>query len=126
MLQAPISTGDLLDRISILEIKKSRLIDASRRRNVERELEILRACFQANFNETEIDKFIRSLYEVNRKLWDIEDTIRDCERGMDFGPKFIHLARSVYMTNDIRAQIKRKINELLHSDIIEEKCYSAY
>lgn len=124
---APIAPGELLDKISILEIKAERISDPDKRRNIERELELLTGLWHGSARETaEISELRAELKSVNETLWTIEDEIRDCERRRDFGARFIELARSVYRTNDRRAAIKRQINERLGSAIIEEKSYTAY
>ena len=107
---AEISVGELMDKISILEIKQKNLKDKEKIKIVSKELESLNTCFQKDVHITDQ---IKSLYEdlkkINTKLWNIEDGKRDCERNGDFGEKFIKLARSVYIENDQRAKIKNKI-----------------
>jgi len=119
-----ISWGELFDRIVILEIKSERLTNQAALENVGRELAGLReaAAGVAADNEILIGR-IADLREVNVALWDIENAIRACERNADFGDTFIQLARSVYKKNDKRAFIKREINLLLGSALIEEKSY---
>jgi hypothetical protein len=126
-LSVPLSPGELLDKISILEIKVERIADPDKRHNVERELDLLTGLWHAGALETaDITAKRRELKQINQSLWDIEDALRDCERADDFSERFVELARSVYRTNDRRAQVKRQINELLGSNIIEEKSYAAY
>ena len=126
-ISVPISPGELLDKISILEIKSERIGDAHKRANVERELDLLTGLWHAESAETgEITALRAELRTLNERLWDIEDEIRDCERAGDFGDRFVELARSVYKTNDRRAAVKRAINEALGSTIIEEKSYASY
>ncbi|GAB4172938.1 MAG: DUF6165 family protein [Wenzhouxiangellaceae bacterium] len=126
-ISAPLAPGEVLDKISILEIKRERISDPDRRANVERELDLLTGLWHASALETaEISHLRSELRQVNERLWEIEDEIRDCERRRDFGDRFIELARAVYRTNDQRAAIKRRINEALDSAIIEEKSYTAY
>ena len=120
----PVSLGELLDKITILEIKTERIADAAKLENVNRELELLRAACPTEMNR--IDELRRELKAVNEQLWTIEDEIRDCERNGDFGRRFVELARSVYKTNDRRADIKRKINLVAGSRLMEEKSYSGY
>ena len=126
-IPVPISPGELLDKISILEIKSERIGDAVKRANVERELDLLTGLWHAEAAETaEVTKLRAELKSLNEALWSIEDEIRDCERAGEFGDRFVGLARSVYRTNDRRAAVKRAINEALGSTIVEEKSYAAY
>jgi hypothetical protein len=124
---AEISVGELMDKISILEIKQKNLKDKEKIKIVSKELESLNSCFQKDVHITDQ---IKSLYEdlkkINTKLWNIEDGKRDCERNGDFGEKFIKLARSVYIENDQRAKIKNKINKLSGSNISEVKSHEKY
>jgi hypothetical protein len=114
-------------RITILEIKAARVSDPDKLRNVRAELETLRTARDRTVLPTDaLASLTAKLRDVNVALWDIEDGIRECERAGDFGPQFVELARSVYRNNDERAAIKRKINVLLGSQIIEEKSYSAW
>ena len=126
-LQVPISPGELIDKITILEIKSQRMSDAAKLHNVRTELALLSATWQASpFSKTDISAEWTGLREVNARLWDIEDDIRDEERGGRFGERFIELARAVYVTNDERAAIKRRINTRLGSALVEEKSYADY
>jgi hypothetical protein len=124
---AEISVGELMDKISILEIKQKNLKDKEKIKIVSKELESLNTCFQKDVHITDQ---IKSLYEdlkkINTKLWNIEDGKRECERNGDFGEKFIKLARSVYIENDQRAKIKNKINKLSGSNISEVKSHEKY
>lgn len=122
-----VSWGELLDKISILEIKRERLTDPAQLANVEREHGRLCETRDAEIPAgTDIATQVDALRRVNEALWEIEDDIRDCERNGEFGTRFIELARSVYKTNDRRAALKRELNDALGSDLIEEKSYSAY
>lgn len=122
-----LSPGEVLDRLTILEIKSERMTDAAKLANVRHELDELAAMVVRKIPQRpEIKALHDELKDINGKLWDIEDDIRDCERAGDFGEKFVELARAVYRTNDSRAAVKRKINEALGSDIIEEKSYAPY
>jgi Family of unknown function (DUF6165) len=124
-LAIPSPLGDVADRITILTIKSERMHDPARLANVRRELaEISAAFFAAVARTPAFDALFARLAAVNAQLWDIEDAIRLCEARGDFGPEFVRLARSVYQTNDIRAAIKREINALLGSDLVEEKSYT--
>ena len=123
----PGSPGELIDKITILEIKFGKILDVSKRMNVGRELEALSISLEQNIIiSTELAALKLNLKKVNEVLWDIEDDIRSCERKSDFGPIFVKLARSVYFQNDRRAALKKEINVLLGSDIIEEKSYAKY
>ena len=122
-----IAPGELIDKITILEIKAEQITDAAKLANVRTELGILAAARdQAIARSAQLNEFTSQLKQVNQALWDIEDDIRLCEKAKDFGPKFIELARSVYFQNDRRAAVKRQIKELLGSRIIEEKAYQPY
>lgn len=119
--------GELIDKITILQIKSERIDDALKRANVNYELATLtNALALAVETSGQISELSTQLKAVNEKLWDIEDKIRDCERREDFGPRFIELARSVYRLNDDRAKLKRTINTLLGARIVEEKSYAVY
>ena len=126
-LMVPISPGELIDKITILEIKSQRMTDAAKLHNVRTELALLTETWRASpFSATDIRAEWDALREVNGKLWDIEDRIRDRERDGDFGAEFIELARAVYVTNDERAVLKKKINTRLGSTLVEEKSYADY
>ncbi len=122
-----VAPGELIDKITILEIKLGRITDEAKLKNVRIEWETLtRARDEAVSRSPEMDALTADLKSINEELWVIEDDIRDCERNKDFGDTFVKLARAVYVTNDRRADVKRKINELLGSRIVEEKSYAAY
>ena len=122
-----IPVGDFLDKLSILEIKSERIQDTTKLANIRRELDVLRATWQASsYAQSDITTEYAHLKTVNESLWDIEDQIRDQERAKDFGERFIELARAVYQTNDQRAEIKRTLNVKLGSALVEEKSYSDY
>ena len=124
---APVSWGELLDKITILDIKAERIADADKLANVRREREALVAvAAQADTARPEVAALIDELRAVNTTLWEVEDEIRDCERTKDFGPRFVELARQVYHTNDRRAALKRDLNRQLGSELVEEKSYQAY
>lgn len=124
---AEISVGELLDKISILEIKQNNLNDKEKIKIVSRELESLRNTLEKNVQLTdEIKSLYKNLKDINIKLWGIEDAKRDCERNKNFGESFIQLARSVYLENDNRAKIKNKINILSGSNLLEVKSYDKY
>lgn len=126
-LLTPVSPGELLDKLTILDIKIERITDAAKLANVRRERELLEQVWQESGLETEVVRELRAVLKaVNEKLWVIEDDIRDEERAGRFGQRFIELARAVYVTNDERAAIKKAINQSLGSEIVEEKSYSDY
>jgi hypothetical protein len=122
-----ISPGELIDKITILEIKSERIIDAAKLGNVRYELELLGAARAGSLAASaELDRLARELKSVNETLWEIEDDIRACEAAGDFGPRFVELARAVYRTNDRRAALKREIGALFGSKLVEEKSYKEY
>lgn len=126
-ITVPVSWGEFVDKITILEIKMDRIQDREKRENISRELQALSLIFKRNCPEPEKIKELKyKLREVNEKLWVIEDDIRRCEKEGDFSQRFIDLARSVYINNDKRAGLKREINTVLHSDFFEEKSYEDY
>ncbi|MFQ5763504.1 MAG: DUF6165 family protein [Rhodospirillales bacterium] len=126
-ITAEISPGELIDKITILEIKLDRIEDAEKLVNVQAELETLAAARDAAIEPTaDLDRLTAGLKAVNERLWEIEDQIRACERDKDFGDRFVELARGVYGNNDERSRLKREINVLLGSRLIEEKSYAAY
>jgi len=123
----PISPGELLDKITILQIKSERIADPAKVANVRTELEMLDKVWrQAVDEDDEIAALTAELKSVNEALWEIEDDIRDEERNRRFGERFIELARAVYVTNDERANAKKKVNLHLNSSIVEEKSYQDY
>ena len=124
IINAPISIGELVDKITILEIKKDKLQN-SKLKNVLKELSYLRELIEKHKIDITDDLFFQ-LKEVNLSLWNIEDQIRIKEKNKEFDNTFIELARSVYFKNDKRAEIKKSINQLFNSEIIEEKFYSDY
>ncbi|MDR2013321.1 MAG: DUF6165 family protein [Rhodanobacter sp.] len=127
LLSVPISCGELIDKITILEIKSERIGDPAKRANVRVELELLNATWKsAAVSRTDISSEWVRLRAVNEALWDIEDHIRLKEKARAFDAQFIELARAVYFRNDERAAIKREINEKLGSTLIEEKSYQDY
>lgn len=123
----PVSWGEIIDKITILEIKAEQLTDPAKLANVNKELAELVAVREREFpNHAQLAVVAAELKAINQKLWVIEDDVRDCERAKDFGAKFVELARAVYFTNDERAALKRKVNDLLGSALIEEKSYAPY
>jgi len=123
----PISPGELLDKITILEIKSERIESTEKKANVNKELAMLNSVWAEAVTEDEEIKAMRSeMKSINETLWVIEDDVRDEERDKRFETRFIELARSVYVTNDQRADVKKRINLYLKSDIVEEKSYQDY
>ena len=120
----PVSWGELLDKITILEIKRDRIAAADKRANVLRELGVLARVAAAVEGVGGLAALVFRLKGVNRDLWEIEDAIREEEARREFGARFVALARAVYVTNDRRAAIKREINRLLGSALVEEKSYA--
>jgi hypothetical protein len=126
-IRVDVAPGELIDKITILEIKQQRISDQAKQRNVTTELAVLNEAVRRSVDSSpQLQHIQTELHDVNGQLWDIEDEIRICERDQEFGPRFIQLARAVYQTNDRRAALKRQINELLGSAIIEEKDYQDY
>ena len=121
---APVSLGELIDKITILEIKQINMTGI-KLKNVDKELKLLRKIIQDENLEIDID-LINNLKEVNNNLWEIEDNIRIKESNQEFDKEFIQLARSVYKENDKRASIKKEINEKYNSELVEEKSYNNY
>ena len=122
-----ISPGELLDKISILEIKLEKVKDKDRQKRIKNEYDILKKVQNSSIEMSDkIKDLYRSVSNVNIKLWDIEDKIRICEQNKDFGKNFIELARGVYFNNDKRAKLKNEINEILKSNIREIKQYENY
>ena len=125
-LVAEISAGELIDKITIFQIKLDHIQDPTKRANIQREYDSLAQTLDgAIAPEIEIARLRGELEAVNRELWRIEDEIRDKERAGDFGSEFIALARAVYQTNDLRAELKRRINLVTGSKIVEEKSYAS-
>ena len=126
-IEVPISPGELIDKLAILEIKVERIADPKSRANVVRERDALAKVRDRAVRATPaLSRLAGDLKAVNAELWRIEDELRDCERRGDFGADFIALARAVYRTNDRRAALKREINTLLGSELVEEKSYTRY
>jgi hypothetical protein len=127
VVKIPVSWGELFDKLTILEIKQARIDNQQKLANINKELEALRqVCSDHQLPEESLQEVIDDLRRTNESLWEIEDDIRSCERNKDFSDTFVKLARAVYKTNDRRAEIKLRINQLLGSELIEEKSYEAY
>ena len=126
-IKVPVSPGELLDKITILRIKSRRMTDAEKLANVRLELDALESLWSSSaYALIDVEGDVNALLAVNERLWSIEDDIRDKERAQDFGADFIRLARAVYIENDERAAIKRRLNLKLGSALIEEKSYREY
>ena len=126
IINTPISLGELIDKISILVIKEKKIKDEKKNNLIREELTLLRKTLNEAANNNSINNYLNQLIDVNSALWKIEDEIRDCEKNKKFDQKFIELARSVYITNDRRAEIKLEINNKFGSKIVEVKSYKKY
>ena len=126
-INVPISPGELVDKITILEIKKEFIKNDNKLKNINHEYDLLMQIYMTQISETNgISELKNKLKEINLELWKIEDDIRDCEREKSFSETVIELARSVYFTNDRRSKVKLEINLLLNSNLVEEKSYKDY
>jgi hypothetical protein len=126
-VEIPVAVGELIDKITILEIKVARFRDATKIANAQAELALLYQRRNASLAaESALNAIETQLKAVNERIWELEDAIRSCERRQDFGPTFVAAARSIYRANDERAALKRKINLTTGSQLIEEKSYAAY
>jgi len=126
MVQVPVSVGELIDKLSILQVKKTKITDEKKLEYINNEFELLynMSCFYLDIEE--INLAYHKLVETNLKLWDVEDKLRILESNKDFQEYFIDLARKVYYTNDERFRIKNDINEITNSEIREQKSYEKY
>lgn len=129
-MKIEVSNGEILDKYTILEIKLSEIKDENKLKNVQHEYNVLSPIVKRIYEEvtdsSKLKEFHEGLLAINKKLWKIEDDIRECERNKDFGQTFIDLARAVYFTNDDRSVVKKEINILTGSDLVEEKSYEDY
>ena len=126
-LQVPVSVGEVLDKITILQIKLAHISDAAKRTNIQNELDALLPLVAGDaFTTDQMQALMAELKSVNEALWDIEDDIREKEAAKSFDAEFIRLARAVYITNDKRAEIKKQINLVTGSALVEEKSYESY
>jgi peptidoglycan hydrolase CwlO-like protein len=123
-MKIEVSNGEIADKLSIVEIKLKHIKDAEKLKNLQTEYEVLNKAVAKIIAKNH--EYYQELLKINQELWNIEDTIRDLERAKDFGEKFIKTARAVYFTNDKRSEVKRKINELTGSLLVEEKSYQKY
>ena len=126
LINIPISLGELVDKISILIIKQKNITDETKLDHVKKELDFLQKTLMNYVQQEEINNYLENLININSKLWNIEDDIRECERKKLFDQSFIDLARSVYFTNDERAKVKNDINKTFGSELVEVKSYEEY
>ena len=126
IISTPVSLGELVDKISILHIKNKNIKDDEKLKLIREELKLLTITLNTHLKKNDIQEFLDALIKINSELWIIEDEIRDCERSKKFDEKFISLARSVYITNDKRSEIKLDINKKFGSKIVEVKSYEEY
>ena len=126
LINTPISLGELVDKISILIIKEKNITDETKLDHVKKELDFLQKTLMNYVQQEEINNYLENLININSKLWNIEDDIRECERKKLFDQTFIDLARSVYFTNDERAKVKNDINKSFGSELVEVKSYEEY
>ena len=126
LIKTPISLGELVDKISILIIKQKNITDENKLDHVKKELDFLQNTLMNYVQQKEINTYLENLININSKLWNIEDDIRECERKKIFDQIFIDLARSVYFTNDERAKVKNDINKTFGSELVEVKSYEEY
>ena len=126
IISTPVSLGELVDKISILHIKNKNIKDDEKLKLIREEFKLLNITLDDHIKKNDIQEFLDALIEINSELWVIEDEIRDCERSKKFDEKFISLARSVYITNDKRSEIKLSINRKFGSKIVEVKSYEEY
>ena len=126
LINTPISLGELVDKISILIIKQKNITDETKLDHVKKELDFLQKTLMNYVQQEEINNYLENLININSKLWNIEDDIRECERKKLFDQTFIDLARSVYFTNDERALVKNDINKTFGSELVEVKSYEEY
>ena len=125
-MKIEVSIGEVVDKYTILTIKKLFIHDGEKLQNIEKEWKIIKSALVKKYPETLTDPFTQELYDINKKLWKIEDDIRDYEDKNDFGEKFVQLAREVYQFNDVRALVKKQINLKYGSELVEEKSYKHY
>lgn len=125
-MMVDVSNGELLDKLSILKIKLENIKDENKLFNIKKEFDILTSVSNSLFLKYDIKDMFDRLFEINYKLWQIEDSIRDKERKKEFDEEFVFYARNVYITNDLRSDIKKQINNKTNSELIEEKSYERY
>jgi len=125
-MKIEVSIGEVVDKYTILTLKKLFIHDSEKLVNIEKEWKIIKSALIKKYPETLTDSFTQELYEINKKLWKVEDDLRDCEYKSYFGDKFVELAREVYQLNDVRAIIKKQINQKYGSELVEEKSYKQH
>ena len=123
-MKIEVSNGEIVDKLTIIEIKLQHIQDPDKRKNLQTEYEVLNKAVAKIIDKKHA--YYQELLQINQELWDIEDRIRDLERAQNFGDSFIQTARAVYFTNDKRSEVKRRINELTGSNLVEEKSYKKY
>tara|TARA_Y100001970_G_C14095345_1_gene782350 strand:+ start:60 stop:443 length:384 start_codon:yes stop_codon:yes gene_type:complete len=126
IINTPISIGELMDKISILQIKKKNIKDKNKLSFINEELFLLEKILTNSINDSKINSYLNKLLEINTTLWEIEDKIRECEKNNKFDQDFVELARSVYKTNDKRSEVKLEINNYFGSKLVEVKSYEKY
>jgi len=122
-MKIEVSIGEVVDKYTILTIKKLFIHDSEKLANVDREWKIIKSALSRKYPETLVEPLTQELYDINKKLWKVEDDLRDCEHKSYFGERFVELAREVYQLNDVRAIIKKQINIKYGSELVEEKSY---
>lgn len=125
-IDTPISLGELVDKITILQIKTIEIKDESKLKNIRHELNLLTSILDKTGLKQSLTKEINELYAINYKIWNLEDVIRECEKVESFGETFISTARQIYKTNDERSRVKKQINIKFNSDVVEEKSYKEW
>jgi len=127
-MKVEVSNGELLDKLTILEIKLKNIEDSDKLVNIQNEFNVLNPLAEDIFddNNSDLQNHYMELADINSQLWKIEDDIRECEKNKDFGEKFVELARAVYITNDKRCEVKKIINIVTGSELVEEKGYQNY
>ena len=123
-MKIEVSNGEIADKLTIIEIKLKHIEEVAKRKNLQNEYDVFDAAVAKIIDKK--NELYQELLKINQELWDIEDTIRDLERDKNFGEKFIETARAVYFTNDRRSEVKRQINKLTGSNLVEEKSYQKY
>jgi hypothetical protein len=122
-MKIEVSIGEVVDKYTILTIKKLFIHDSEKLANVDKEWKIIKFALSRKYPETLAEPLTQELYDINKKLWKVEDDLRDCEHKSYFGERFVELAREVYQLNDVRAIIKKQINMKYGSELVEEKSY---